>query len=320
VTVRVRPFADRDHPAVTRIRRVAEGEPMSVEEARAADARWDWSRYEKVRVVAVDEEDAPLGYGQIAHEPSRFEPRRYFVRIAVDPAKRRRGIGAAIWTQLHAELVERRAEVACAWVRDQTAGASFVARRGFVEVTRSYSLVRAVATAALPTPSIEERLAAAGVRISALPEMAQSDPDAYAKAHDLYYASRLDQPALGPVTPVPFADWRAYHLEDANALPNAYFIATTGTVFVGLCTGRRSRSEDVLDIGVTGVLPQYRRRGIARALKLRLHAYARANGYRELHTRNNARNKAMLDLNDNLGYAIVESLGGYELSPIPSSP
>jgi ribosomal protein S18 acetylase RimI-like enzyme len=75
-----------------------------------------------------------------------------------------------------------------------------------------------------------------------------------------------------------------------------------------------------LDVGSTGVLPEYRRRGIGRALKLRLHAYARAHGYRELHTANVRHNKAMLDLNDSLGYVIVESLGGYELALTPSSP
>jgi GNAT superfamily N-acetyltransferase len=320
VTVRVRPFADRDYAAVARIRRIAEGEPIEVDEMRRADARWDWSRYEKVRVVAVDEEDAPLGYGEIYHERSRFEARRYYLRVAVDPPRRRRGLGAAMWTQLHAELVERSARVACLWVRDQTACADFIARRGFREVTRSYALVRAVATAPLPTPAMEERLTAAGIRIASLADLAREDRDAYAKAYELFYASWLDKPALGHLTRIPFAEWRADRVEDPAALLDAYFVATSGRDFVAQCTGRRSRSDDVLDIGFTGVLPEYSRRGIGRALKLRLHAWARANGYRELHTTNVRHNKAMLDLNDSLGYVIVESLGGYELAFTPQVP
>jgi GNAT superfamily N-acetyltransferase len=320
VTVRVRPFADRDYGAVTRIRRIAEGEPIEVDELRRADGRWDHSRYEKVRVVAVDEEDAPLGYGEIFHEPSRFEPWRYYLRVAVDPTKRRRGLGSALWTQLHVELTERGAKIACLWLRDQTACADFVARRGFREVTRSYALVRAVATAPLPTPAMEERLTAAGIHIASLADLAREDDGAYAKAHELYYASRLDQPSLGPVTRTPFADWRTQQVDDRGALPDTYLIAAAGDRFVGQSTARRTASDDVLDIGVTGVLPSFRRRGIGRALKLRLHAWARARGYRELHTRNNKGSKAMLDLNDSLGYVIVESLGGYELALTPSSP
>ena len=88
---------------------------------------------------------------------------------------------------------------------------------------------------------------------------------------------------------------------------------------MGQCVALKARAEDVLDIRVTSVLPAFRRRGIARALKLRLHAYARANGVTEIHTRTTRENRAMVALNDSLGYVIVESSPGYELV-IPSSP
>jgi len=113
VTHRVRLFADRDYAAFVRIRRLAEQRDISVAGAREEDGRWDHARYEQVRVVAVDEEDAPVGYGEIYHEPSRFDARQYFVRLAVDPRLRRQGTGAAIWTHLRAELDERSAKVAC---------------------------------------------------------------------------------------------------------------------------------------------------------------------------------------------------------------
>jgi hypothetical protein len=47
-------------------------------------------------------------------------------------------------------------------------------------------------------------------------------------------------------------------------------------------------------------------------LKLRVHAWARANGYREIHT--STADNAVVALNIALGYAIVGSLGGYELA------
>lgn len=320
MTVRVRPFADRDYGAFSRLHSVAEGVRVSAEEARADDARWDWN-YEKVRVVAVDEEDAPIGYGEIYHEPARFEPRRYFVRLAVEPRLRRRGIGAAIWDHLAAELAERDAAVAGLWVRDHTACVDFVTVRGFREVVRAYRQVRAVATAPLPTPAARERMAAAGVRIAPLADLARRDPQALAKAHVLHTVSRAGQPSLGPVTPVPFAQWRQFNVDDAQALPDAYFIALVGDEYVGQSNGRRApASDDVLEIGITGVLPAFRRRGVARALKLELHAYARSHGFREIHTSTARENVAMVELNTGLGYVIVESSGGYELALTPSSP
>jgi len=75
--------------------------------------------------------------------------------------------------------------------------------------------------------------------------------------------------------------------------------------------GVHPSADEVLRILITGVLPEYRRRGIARVLKLRVHAWARAHGYREIHT--STANAAAVALNISLGYAIVGSWGGYEL-------
>ena len=312
MTPRVRLFADRDYPAFVRIKRLAEQRDISVAVAREEDDRWDHARYEQVRVVAVDEEDAPLGYGEIYHEPSRFDPRRYFVRLAVDPRLRRQGIGAALWSQIRAELDERSAKVACLWSDDATACRDFIVRRGFMEVVRSYEQVLALATAPLQLAAAEDAVRAHGIRIETLTDLrARRGGDVLHQVHELYTASRVDQPTLGRVTARSFADWRREVFDDLGALPDAYFIASHGDRLVG-CSGVHPSGEDVLRILITGVLPEHRRQGIARALKLRVHAWGRAHGYREIHT--STANVAVVALNTALGYAIVASWGGYELA------
>ena len=265
-----------------------------------------------MRVVAVDEEDAPLGYGEIYHEPSRFDPRRYFVRLAVDPRLRRQGIGAKLWTQLRAELDERSAKVASLWADDGTACREFIVRRGFIEVVRSYEQVVALATAPLQLGVAEDAVRPRGIRVETLTELrARRGDEALEMVHELYTTSRVDQPTLGKVTARPFEDWRREVFDELGGLPDAYFVASDGERLVG-CSGVHESSEDVLRILITGVLPEYRRRGIARLLKLRVHAWARAHGYREIHT--STANAAVVALNTALGYAIVGSWGGYELA------
>jgi ribosomal protein S18 acetylase RimI-like enzyme len=313
VTFRVRPFRESDYTALARIKRTAEREPVTAEELRERDARWNYGRYEKVRAVGVDEEDAPIGYGEIYHEPSRFEPRRYFLRLAVDPRLRRQGIGAAVWMHLAAELDERSALVACLWADDGTACRDFIVRRGFIEVIRSYEQVVALATAPHPHGQAEERLTKSGISIETLAALCVRDEaNALRRAHELYTAARLDQPTLGRVTAEPFADWRRRVVDAPDALLQATFVALDGDHHVG-CSAVHRESDDVLRMQITAVLPEYRRRGIARALKLRVHAWARANGYREIHTSTSASNVGMVSLNTALGYAIVASWGGYEL-------
>ena len=312
MTQRVRPFADRDYPAFVRIKRLAEQRDVSVATARDEDGRWDHARYERVRVVAVDEEDAPVGYGEIYHEPSRFDPRRYFARLAVDPRLRRHGIGAAIWTHLRAELDERAARVACLWTDDGTACREFIVRRGFIEVVRSYEQVVALATAPLALAPAEAAVEARGIEVNALSEiLARDGAETLTRVHDLYTASRLDQPTLGRVSARPLEDWRREVFDELRAIPDAYFVARHGARLIG-CSAVHPSAEDVLRILITGVIPEYRRQGVARLLKLRVHEWARAHGYREIHT--STANAAVLALNTSLGYVIVDSWGGYELT------
>jgi len=61
---------------------------------------------------------------------------------------------------------------------------------------------------------------------------------------------------------------------------------------------RRPEQPEVLSQNLTGVLREYRGRGIAMALKLQTVRYAREHGYREIRTGNDARNRPMLRINE----------------------
>jgi GNAT superfamily N-acetyltransferase len=217
-----------------------------------------------------------------------------------------------MWTQLRAELDERSAKIACLWADDGTACREFIVRRGFIEVVRSYEQVVALATAPLQLAAAEEAVRGQGIRVETLSDLrARRGDEALERIHELYTSSRVDQPTLGKVTARPFEDWRHEVFDELHGLPDAYFVASHGERLIG-CSAVHEAGEDVLRILITGVLPGYRRRGIARLLKLRVHAWARTHGYREIHT--STSNVAVVALNTALGYAIVGSWGGYELA------
>lgn len=135
IDIRVRPFHPHDYPRLVKIKCEAEGECESVAAVRRWDEHWDHSRFEKVRVVAEDEEHVAIGYGEIHHEPSDFHPRRYFLHLAVDPAYRRRGVATALVEQLQAELDERDATLVRLRAREGSPGADFAQRHGFVRIS-----------------------------------------------------------------------------------------------------------------------------------------------------------------------------------------
>ena len=129
--IKVRPFHPHDYPRIARIRCDAEGERVSADDMRRWDERWDHSRFEKVRIVAQDEEGVAVGYGELHHEPDAFDPRRYFLHLAVDPEYRRRGVATALWEHIREELAERAATVVRLRTDPLGPGAQWAERQGF---------------------------------------------------------------------------------------------------------------------------------------------------------------------------------------------
>ena len=129
--IHVRPFHPHDYPRLAKLRQEAEGERITVEELRRFDEQWDHSRFEKLRVIAQDEESVAIGYGELHHEPDRFDPRCYFLQLAVDPAYQRRGVATALWDHMKEELDERAATFVRLRTLPMGPGAQWAERQGF---------------------------------------------------------------------------------------------------------------------------------------------------------------------------------------------
>ena len=106
-----------------------------------------------------------------------------------------------------------------------------------------------------------------------------------------------------PLTKPTFEHWQKTVLENPNLLPDAWFIALDGDRYVGESTLLKSRADpNVLYTGATGILREYRRRGIALALKLRAIRYAKSVSCPQIRTWNETNNRAMLSINEALGF------------------
>ena len=258
-------------------RRVHPDEPAgSVQQLR--------ERAAPVRLLLLAEVDGRLAAHGLA---DRSDTGHGFVAPRVLPGERGRGVGTALLERLLEHVRAHgfaRGRSHC----DDDGSFAFAERHGFREVDRQVEQVRAVEGEPEPEPYEGVAFATVGER----PELLEL---AYPLAEHGYADLAL---ATGSVTVA-----RDAWLRDEATLPGGSIVALAGGRIVGYA-GLMAWDDDPTraENGLTVVARDWRRRGLAVALKRRQLAWAARAGIREIVTWTQHGNEAMRRVNERLGY------------------
>jgi GNAT superfamily N-acetyltransferase len=306
---RIRAFEDRDYERLPEINAaVNPHSSWTPESLRYGDATLE-GRVRQLRFVADAQPDGVVGYGQVGHIWWAFHPRRYLLRLQVHPAWQHRGIGAALFDRLLAQLTSWGAALVRADApASRPEAIAFLERRGFQEWRQRWESVLEVANANLdPLVKADQRLLGQDITITTYADEQACRGDRLAR--DVYMADKLfgsDEPAAAGDDGSEFMSFERFaatELDSPDALPSGHFLALDHGLIVGVSRlTRDSRHADVLHQELTGTHLEYRGRGIAQALKLRTIQFAREHGYREIRTSNDSSNAPMLHINDAIGF------------------
>jgi GNAT superfamily N-acetyltransferase len=313
MTLTIRPFTGDDYSALVAIHNAALPDfPDTVAEWQHYDATRNHDRLD-MRLIA-EHDGVPVGFGRFNHIEGMYHPRKFFVELYVRPEVQGRGIGFALYQQGLAALAPYDPLALRTFAFEHyPATIRFIERQGFREEQREW-LSSLDVTAFDPSPWTEqvERTLAGGVQITSLAEYMRHEPDYRRKLYAARMAIHMDVPRPDPYTPVPFEQWAESFFGEPGLLPEAMFLGIVDGEVAGVSELWRSeRGADTLDTGLTGVRREYRRRGIALALKLRAIAYAQACGIREIMTGNASTNRPMLSINEALGFVRGPAEIGY---------
>ncbi|MFQ5951493.1 MAG: GNAT family N-acetyltransferase [Candidatus Geothermarchaeales archaeon] len=278
----------------------------TADEMRYEDENLDRTKYTMKRYVAVEREpEEVLAYGVYSHDPTMFHPRKFWMSINVHPGWQWKGIGTQLYGRVFEDLRELGATKLWSGAREDIAsGVSFLQKRGFHEKMRAWE-----SWLDLPSFSFDrfsgysERVASRGTTFTTLREASEQDPDCYRKLYELHSSVMRDVPGPDTRTHLSFEDFLKYDARHPNCLPDGYFLAKDGERYIGLSALGRSQEEpkDAYQ-WLTGVHRDYRRKGFAMALKLKVIEFAKDRGYHVIKTWNDSLNRGMLAVNEKLGF------------------
>jgi GNAT superfamily N-acetyltransferase len=213
--------------------------------------------------------------------------------VVTDAGHRRRGRGRTMMAAVEEVLAERRpAEVRTAVRDDDPESRAWAERRGFTLFDHTFrSRLDLDAFDPAPHRAAIERAEAAGLRFTRFGP--DDDPE---RLFELFLRLLLDVP--DQVQAPDRAYFQREVVERAGAIS---VLAYDGDAAAGLALLLPLGAGEYLN-ALTGVLPEYRGRGVARALKVVCGEAAREAGSRYLVANNNARNAPMLAVNDALGF------------------
>ena len=244
--------------------------------------------------------DEVVGYGVSVHE-SWSPPGRFDLWVGVEGERRSAGIGSALYEAALTFAHENGAtSLSTEVLSDEPESVRFAEKRGFHidrQLFESHLVVAEFDEA--PYAGLIERLEREGIRFFSLAD--QDKPEIRRGLYEVNRATALDIPGNNTDFPK-FDEFSRIVFPAKWFFPDGQILAADDDRVIGLAALGHHPERDYMYNEMTGVLPEYRGRGLALALKLLAIRVARARGVVTLRTNNDSENAPMLRINRKLGY------------------
>ncbi len=274
-------------------------EPITAETA----LEWWELREGEIRVttLALAEGGQTIGYWDIDHE-IWMKPGHFYIQVVVAPPMRGQGVGKQMYKDVLSIACGHGAEDLESRVNE----ADFVSLKFIVK--RGFKIEHHIFESTLDLTNFNERrfddlmtrIRAEGFRFFSLAEAGLSDENKH-KLYELNCAAAMDTPGNERL----FPDFSAFSRNVFGAKwfrADTQIIAACADQWVGLASIGIYPADGHAYSAFTGVLREYRGRGLAQALKLQTILLAKKEGMRYIRTHNDSKNRSMLAVNRKLGY------------------
>ncbi len=297
MTVAVRRATTSDHDLTTIAAIINATSPE--DGTSVADMRWSDQAYPGIERFLADLDGRTVGaatVGRIFVYPPDFEA--FWATIDVLAGARERGVGGALVTAVaRAASAAGKTHLHVPTMADHQEAIAFLEHRGFALYERMKAVRLDLTGLAAPADDPPD-----GIELTDL----VARPDLVAGVHAVACDTFADIPGGDePMAPGDLAEFRARDVDRPGIDHGAFAIAVeraSGRVVGYASLVLKPGVPSVAYHDMTAVVPEWRGRGLATALKARTIGWAIANGLEALETGNHDANQAMRAVNARLGY------------------
>ncbi len=302
----IRPSTAADYPAIVEVLRLHEPDSQTTPESMArADAN---RNPEHARLRLVAERDGQIvGSAVASHMNDLFHPQKFWMYLYIHPSHLRQGIGSALYQELLDGLKPHNPILFYTDTsEDWPHGLGFLGKHGFVENSRTWeSWINPQDFDPAPYLDAQSKVEGQGFKILTWDEL-ETDPQRNQKYWrlEMALASDMPLPESAEFTEYSYEHFEKNFLQSPTWLPQANLIAVAPDGrYVGLnALWLNEKDPSLLGNGTTGVLPDFKRRGMALALKVKNLIWAKQQGYVGIKTFNRSDNLPMWSINERLGF------------------
>lgn len=296
----LRDLNEDDLPALADLVNQVYVQPMGLSQLRDWYTRRPEGQIRRCR-MAEDDAGQMIGYNLLQHEPWE-EDGLFYVEVIVKPEWQGKGLGCWLYDDVWTAVLTLGGKRLKGDVRDDRPDwLRFAQNRGFTIRRHLFESVIALSEFdERPFAGLVESVEAGGIRFFSLADVGDTE-EARRKLHAVNVQAVADTPGSDVAFPG-FAEFNEMFNTVSWYRPEGQLLAADGDEAIGLAAvGYFTETNSMVNM-ITGVLPAYRGRKIAQALKLLTIRYAKTFGAATIRTNNDSENAPMLAINRKLGY------------------